>query len=91
MSKPFKKTLNKDLTCVIELDDSTYMDNIQTKEYAGWFKGTLTIELQHPEKLTQNGLKHFMLKGEKTLLYHIPESNQAILKDNINKIIQEQI
>ncbi|MDR6843574.1 hypothetical protein [Flavobacterium granuli] len=91
MLQPFKKTLNKDLTCIVELDDNTYVDNIQTKEYAGWFKGTLTIELQHPEKMKHNGLKHFMLKGEKTILYHISEKNKEALKNNISKLIQEQI
>jgi predicted ATP-dependent endonuclease of OLD family len=91
MANPFKKTLNKDLTCAIELDDDTYADKIQTKEFAGWFKETLTIELQHPEKMAHTGLKHILLKGEKTMLYHISESNREALKNNVSKIIQEQI
>jgi hypothetical protein len=91
MNEPFKKTLNTALSCSAEFEDGTYINNKQTKEHAGWFKGTLTLELQNPEKLTQNGLKHLLLNGEKTILYHIPENNKIALKNNISKLIQEQI
>jgi hypothetical protein len=91
MANAFQKTLNKDLTCSAEFEDGTFIDNKQTKEHAGWFKGTLTLEIKRPNVLAESSLKHLLLKGEKTKLYHIEEKEKIMLKNNFNQIIQEQI
>jgi hypothetical protein len=91
MANGFQKTLNKDLSCSAEFEDGTFIDNKQTKEHAGWFKGTLTLEIKRPNILAESSLKHLLLKGEKTKLYHIDEKEKITLKNNIIQIIQEQI
>jgi hypothetical protein len=90
MLKPFQKTLNNQLFVSAELGDGTFIDNKPTKESAGWFKGTFTIEIK-PERRSVLGVKHIMLRGEKVILYHITESNNETFKNNLKQIMQEQI
>jgi hypothetical protein len=91
MLDPFKKTLNSDLTCSTEFEDGLFIDNKQTKEYSGWFKGTFTLEINRPENAIAKNIKHVLLKGEKIKLYHIEPKEQEIFKNQMARIVQEQI
>jgi hypothetical protein len=91
MDEPFKKTLNNQLAYSVELGDGTYFESNPTKENAGWFKGTFTLVLTKPERSATLGVKHVLLHGEKTILYHILESNNVTYKNNLTQLMQEQI